>query len=259
MINRINPRLLYNVLLSEDKHLARRILATLGFIPAKLHLYRLAFSHKSGSINLSGKGDKILKSNNERLEYLGDAILSSIVAEYLYNKYPTADEGFLTKMRSKIVMRKSLNKIADRMGLDVLLDSYNNTNISTSMLGNALEALVGAIYLDLGYRRTKYIVVEKILRSYLNIHDLERKNHNFKSVLLEYCQKNGHDIEYVLKERYKIHKRDRFKIAVVINGDELSNADDFNKKSAEQAASQSALNLLGISNQESTATLQRHS
>ena len=184
--------------------------------------------------------------NNERLEYLGDAILGTIVAEYLFKKYPNSDEGFLTKMRSKIVKRKSLNKIGDKMGLDMLLSEYNNTRLSRSMLGNAVEALVGAIYLDLGYGGTKRFVVRKMLRSYVNVHELESFDDNYKSQLLEWCQKNGQAVSYKLLARYKFEKRDRFKVAVMVNGKKMATADDFNKKSAEQTASEKAMFALGI-------------
>lgn len=184
--------------------------------------------------------------NNERLEYLGDAVLGTIVAEYLFNKYPNSDEGFLTKMRSKIVKRKSLNKIADKMGLDVFLSQYNNTRLSNSMLGNALEALVGAIYLEAGYERTSNYVIKRILRNYLDIHELESYDDNYKSQLLEWGQKNGKIVSYKVLAKYKFEKRDRFKVAVMVDGKKLAAADDFNKKNAEQAASERAIKELGI-------------
>lgn len=244
MIRLLHPKGLYNFLFSKERHLCLRLFTILGILPRNLTLYKLAFLHKSNAGQASENDDFV--DNNERLEYLGDAILGSIVAEYLYMKYPTASEGFLTQMRSKIVMRKTLNRIADNMGLDVLLNKYNNTRISNSMLGNALEALVGAIYLDRGYLQARNIVIGRILRSYMDIHELEDKNHNFKSLLLEHCQKNGSEVSYQLKKKYKLNKRDRFQIAVVIDGVELADADDFNKKSAEQAASQEAMKAMGI-------------
>lgn len=206
-----------------------------------MSIFRLAFHHKSTA------NDKLLASqSNERLEYLGDAVLGTIVAEYLFKKYPNSDEGFLTKMRSKIVKRKSLNKIADKMGLDVFLNEYNNTRLSKSMLGNALEALVGAVYLEKGYYGTKKYVVHKILRGYLDIHELESFDDNYKSQLLEWCQKNGQSIAYQMLAKYKMDKRDRFKVAVLVNGKRVATADDFNKKSAEQTASEKAMQTLGI-------------
>lgn len=208
-------------------------------------LFKLAFSHKS---SVSDKAYAI--QNNERLEYLGDAILGTIVAEYLFKKYPNGNEGFLTKMRSKIVKRKSLNKIGDKMGLDVLLNEYNNTRLSRSMLGNAVEALVGALYLECGYQKTKNFVVRRMLRQYINVHDLETFDDNYKSQLLEWCQKNGQTISYKLLARYKFEKRDRFKVAVMVDGKKVATADDFNKKSAEQIASEKAMVALGIISEE---------
>ena len=184
--------------------------------------------------------------NNERLEYLGDAVLGTIVAEYLFKKYPGKNEGFLTKMRSKIVKRKALNKIGDKMGLDVLLNEYNQTRLSRSMLGNAVEALVGAVYLERGYNGTRNFVIQKVLRNYVDVHELETIDDNYKSQLLEWCQKNGQTVSYKLLARYKFEKRDRFKVAVVINGQKMATADDYNKKSAEQTASEKAMQTLGI-------------
>ncbi len=204
-------------------------------------IFKLAFHHKSTA------NDKLITSqSNERLEYLGDAVLGTIVAEYLFKKYPNSNEGFLTKMRSKIVKRKSLNKIADKMELDVFLNEYNNTRLSKSMMGNALEALVGAVYLEKGYYGTKKYVVHKILRGYLDIHELESFDDNYKSQLLEWCQKNGQSIAYQMLAKYKMDKRDKFKVAVVIDGKRIATADDFNKKSAEQTASEKAMRILGI-------------
>jgi ribonuclease-3 len=232
---------LYNQFLAKDKDFAKRISSIIGFTPANLPIFRLAFHHKSSSTDKTSP----LRSN-ERLEFLGDAVLSTIVAEYLFKKYPNGSEGFLTKMRSKIVKRRTLNQIADDMGLDVILREYNDTRLSDSMKGNALEALIGAIYLEKGYNGTKQIVIGRILRNYINIHDLELQDDNYKSQLLEWCQKSGRDVDYRMKQKYKFDKRDRFKIAVAVNGDEVASAEAFSKKSAEQLASQRALEILGV-------------
>ncbi|MEY2949440.1 MAG: hypothetical protein RLZZ248_641 [Bacteroidota bacterium] len=232
---------IFNYYLSRDRNLVRKLNSLLGFTPVNLSIFKLAFAHKSGS---SDKAYAI--QNNERLEYLGDAVLGTVVAEYLFKKYPNADEGFLTKMRSKIVKRKSLNLIADNMGLDVLLSEFNQTKLSRSMLGNALEALIGAVYLEGGYQKTRWFVVSHVLKNYVDVHELEHLDDNYKSRLLEWCQKNGHTINYKLLARYKFDKRDKFKVAVVINGDKIATADDFNKKSAEQAASEKALLEMGV-------------
>lgn len=218
----------------------------LGFTPVRLHLFRLAFFHKS-----SNGSSELPMHNNERLEYLGDAVLGTIVAEYLFKKYPGSDEGFLTKMRSKIVKRKSLNDLASDMGLDVLLNEFNQTRLSSSMLGNAFEALVGAVYLDQGYEGTRKFLIRRVLRKYLDIHGLETFDDNFKSQLLEWCQKGGKEIEFKVISRFKHDKRDRFKVGVYIDDQRVAIAEDYNKKSAEQNAAEKALQSLGVLQEES--------
>lgn len=231
----------YNYYLSSDRDLAKKLRNVLGFTPKKLSLFKLAFYHKS-------MNDAYTQNNehNERLEYLGDAVLSTIVAEYLFQKYPKKDEGFLTKMRSKIVKRKTLNHLASEMGLDIILSSYSQGKLSKSMMGNALEALVGAIYLERGFDGTKSYLINEILLKHLDIHQIEAKDDNFKSQLLEWGQKNSISVDYKLVNKYKHDKRDRFKVAVVVGGEEVAFADDFNKKAAEQMASANAIKKLNI-------------
>lgn len=237
----------YNYYLSPDKDLARKLRPVIGFVPTRLHIFKLAFYHKSMNNSKSQQG------NNERLEYLGDSILSTIVAEYLFKKYPNKNEGFLTKMRSKIVKRKTLNLIADQMGLDMILADYTQGRMSSSMLGNALEALVGAIYLEHGYRYTKQYVIRKLLMKHLDIHELEQSDDNYKSLLLEWCQKHGKQVGYQVLAKTKMDKRDRFKVAVLVDGKKISTAEDFNKKAAEQSASRQAAKILSI-NKETSST-----
>lgn len=238
-------RRFYNYYISSEKDLARKLKSILGFVPNNMHLFKLAFFHKS-----MNNGEQVFRSyNNERLEYLGDAVLSTVVAEYLYQKYPGRDEGFLTKMRSKIVKRKTLNKVAEKMGIDLILTKYTQGKISYSMLGNAFEAMVGALYIEYGYDRTRDYVISKILMRYLDIHDLETSDDNYKSQLLEWGQKEGRLISYKLVSKFKLDKRDRFRISVYLDGEEISTAEDFNKKSAEQIASSFALKNLNIRTQ----------
>ena len=238
-------RRIYNRFFSPEKEFVLRLRRLLGFTPAYLNVFKLAFSHKSS--NDANRSQPYGSQNNERLEFLGDAVLGTIVAEYLYKKYPTADEGFLTKMRSKIVKRKSLNGIGYDMGLDELLSTYNNTRIARSMLGNAVEALVGAVYVEKGYRGTTHFVVQRMLRDYVDIDTLETYDDNYKSQLLEHCQKNGQKVDYEILKRFKQDKRDRFRVAVMINGRRMAVGEDYNKKSAEQQASRRALKDLGLS------------
>lgn len=249
-------RQFYSYYVSPDRGLARRLREILGFTPTRLSLFKLAFFHKSNNAasngnQANGAGEKNgYTKNNERLEYLGDAVLGTIVAEYLFKKYPNGDEGFLTKMRSKIVKRETLNKISEDMGLDVILAEYNSTRLSQAMLGNALEALVGAVYLELGYQDTKRFVVSRILRKFVDIHELETYDDNYKSQLLEWSQKHGKIVSYKVIAKYKFEKRDRFKVAVLVDGEKIATADDFNKKSAEQIASERAIQQLGIKTEE---------
>ena len=236
-------RKFYNFYMSSDKELAQTLRPILGFTPSSLDLFKRAFYHKSMNSNKSK-----IDFNNERLEFLGDAVLSAIVAEYLFKKYPNKDEGFLTKMRSRIVKRKTLNEIAEKMGLDMVLSEYSQGRMSKTMLGNALEALVGAIYMEFGYNKTKRYLIKNVLMKYLDIHRLETTDDNFKSQLLEWCQKNNKNIKYKLLSKYKQDKRDRFSVGVIIDGVQVSRSDDYNKKSAEQQASRKALDKLEVLN-----------
>ncbi len=234
-------RKIYNLYFSENKKLAIELKEMLGFTPGKLYLYQLAFLHKSIK-------DKIKnKYTNERLEYLGDAVLSSIVGEYLFKKYPTKDEGFLTKMRSKIVKRKTLNEISNKMGVDKILGEYAIGKISNAMAGNALEALIGAIYLDIGYKRTQRFIIKKLIRNHINFDELETTDDNYKSRLLEWAQKEGKTVNFVLKDQDKVNGRDLFKIAIEVDNKAVSKSQGYNKKSAEQRASQAAIKKLKIS------------
>jgi len=240
-------RRFYNYYFSPEKEFVRRLRRLLGFTPAYLSLFKLAFQHKSNNHEGGAKLSHYGGQNNERLEYLGDAVLGTIVAEYLYKKYPTEDEGFLTKMRSKIVKRKSLNEIGYNMGLDELLSTYNNIRIAKSMLGNAVEALVGAVYVEQGYKLTTTFVVRRMLKNYVDVEGLETYDDNYKSQLLEHCQKHGQKVDYAILKRFKQDKRDKFKVAVLVNGQRLATGEDFNKKSAEQIASRRALQGMGLS------------
>ena len=235
-------RRFYNLYISKDKEIARRLRSVIGFTPANLGIFRTAFYHKSMSNATPNK------PTNERLEFLGDAILSTIVAEYLFRKYPNKNEGFLTKMRSKIVKRQTLNEIAENMGLDVILADYSMTKLTSAMLGNALEALIGAIYIELGFSKTKDYVIKKILKNYLDFNDLEQRDDNFKSIVLEWCHKQGKEIQFVLLSKTKIQKREIFKVAVVVDGKEISTSEGTHKKEAEQDAALKAITILNISN-----------
>jgi ribonuclease-3 len=252
-------RKIYNLYLSGNRGFARQLRDILGFTPRFIHFYERAFTHKSMGSNQNNdsdnKDDRRYTFNNERLEYLGDAILDSVTAEYLFKKYPTQDEGFLTQMRSKMVNRKTLNQVSAEMGLDVFLHERGVRRVSKTMMGNTFEAFIGAVYLDVGYRRTKRFIIQKMLKQYIDVHELETTNHNYKSRLLEHCQKKHQTVSYEVIKHYRTKSnRERFKIAVLVDDQQMATAEDFNKKSAEQTASRHAMQKLGLLNKEEVAS-----
>lgn len=236
-------RKFYNRYLSRDAHFTRRLHRILHFTPTNIQLYKQVFYHRSNQ-----DLDFPIVQDNERLEFLGDSVLSTVVADYLFKKYPGSDEGFLTKMRAKIVKRKTLNIIAEKMELDIFLSEFNDVDISRSMLGNALEALIGAVYIEKGYLFTLEMVTHNILKKYLDIETLETYNDNFKSILLEWSQKHGYTVEYKVLKKFKNGNRDCFKIAACVNDEQVSTGTAYNKKAAEQTASKLALYKLNIKN-----------
>lgn len=230
---------IYNYFWSRDKYFIRDLRHLLGFTPKNILLFKQAFIHKS---NQAFQNEK----SNERLEFLGDALISTIIADFLFKRYLYKDEGFLTKMRAKIVRRSTLNAVGYDLGLDIFLKQYNQVHLSDSMLGNALEALIGAIYMERGYEYTRSFVVSRILQEHLDIEVLEKKDENFKSRLLEYCQKHNKSLEYELLRKFRFDKRDRFQVGVLVDGQRISEASEFNKKGAEQIASRKAMDTLGL-------------
>ncbi len=223
----------------RDRRLLEILKENLGFKPKNLPLFKQAFIHKSNN-------DITTLESNERLEYLGDTVLSTVVGEYLYYKYPKEDEGFLTKMRAKIVKRVTLNSVAREWELDTILGLYNRTTISESMLGNALEALIGAIYIEKGYEVTRRFITVKILLNDLDLGELESSNENYKSILLEYCQKENKKLDYPMLRKYRANNKDMFQIGARIDKEIIADGSGYNKKSAEQLASKKTLQKLGI-------------
>jgi ribonuclease-3 len=211
----------------------------LGFLPGKLFLYEIAFIHKSASSTL--KNGKVI--NNERLEYLGDAILDAVIADYLYTRFPDRDEGFLTQLRAKLVKRKMLNKLADNLGIAPLLVSRTNADQpKINLLGNALEALIGAIYLDKGYVRTKRYVIKKVLNKYVDLEKLSVKESDFKSRIIEWAQKNKQEINFISSEDSNegsnvIH----YTAKLILEEKEMGAGSGLSKKEAEQKAAEQAL------------------
>lgn len=211
----------------------------IGFYPQNLKLYDLAFIHKSASTTDS-RGNFI---NNERLEYLGDAILSAVIADFLYNRFPQEDEGFLTKTRSKLVNRLFLTKLTYDMGLNEYIDSNTTKNIDSSHIyGDALEALIGAIYLDKDYQAAKYFITKRILSKFVNLAEIEQNDQNYKSRLIEWSQKNKIDLEFeTTEELNEKTKQPRFLATVVVDNKKLGFGVGASKKEAHQNAAREAL------------------
>lgn len=212
----------------------------LGFYPTNLKLYDLAFVHKSAS-TVDSQGNLV---NNERLEFLGDAILGAIIADFLYNRFPQEDEGFLTKTRSKLVNRSFLTELTFNMGLNVYIDSNTTKNIDKSHIyGDALEALIGAIYLDTDYQSTKNFVTKKILSQFVNLNEIEQKDTNFKSRLIEWSQKNKKEIKFETTEEISKDKSKtpKFVAVVEIEDKEMGKGEGTSKKEAQQNAAKKTL------------------
>ncbi len=226
--------------LSPDKKLYQSLKNILGFYPKNISLYKLAFTHRSVAVELK----EGVKMSNERLEYLGDAILGAIVAEFLFKKYPFKDEGFLTEMRSRLVSRENLGRLAVKMGLDNLIVSNSGNVRQKSMNGDALEALIGAIYLDQDYHNTRTFVLRQIIGNHLNIDEIEASDTNYKSRLLEYSQKQRLELNYEIVEEVIQRKMKHYIIEVVLNGERLGRGMDVSKKKAEQIAAQKSIELL---------------
>ncbi len=216
----------------------------IGFYPHTLAYYDTAFTHRSTS-RLNAQG---LTVNNERLEYLGDAILGAVIADFLYNRFPKEDEGFLTKMRSKLVNRAILTSLTHEMGLNRFIDANTNNPAEKSHIyGDALEALIGAIYLDKGYQAAKYFVTKRILSGYVDLHELEQLDLNFKSKLIEWSQKGKRDVKFDTVEEYPDNGRQpRFISTVESDGKVVGRGTGPSKKEAQQNAAREALKKLQI-------------
>ncbi len=237
-MRRFTSRILH--LFSPNKELVSQLEHVLGFVPNHLPYYQLALMHRS-------KLEEIAQ-NNERLEFLGDAILGSVIADYLFKKYPYQSEGYLTEMRSKIVRRETLNNLALRMGLQKIVQyNQNDKGLSRShIFGNALEALIGAVYLDQGFHRTRGFILKQILKPYIDIDTLESRDTNFKNKLLSWAQKNNHDLSFDTLSEENEGTRKIFTIGILLNGEVVANGTGYNKKEAGQVAAQNAIDKLGI-------------
>lgn len=221
---------------SKNPQLQLFIRQNFGFKPKNIELYAQAFTHKS----VAKKNTTGLKLSNERLEYLGDSVIATIASEYLYEKFPNEDEGFLTQMRSKIVSRKSLNSLGEQIGLEPFVKYLKGNFPYKSLLGNVFEALFGAIYLDKGYKKAKDVFVKCIIEQYIDLENLESNNIDHKSQLLIYCQKNKLELEFKTIKEENVKGSISFTMGAYINGELLGMSTDLSKRGAEQAAAEIA-------------------
>ncbi len=234
----------YQRIFTKDKELVRAVAGIIGETPDNIRLYKLALTHTSFARQASGSKH----DTNERLEFLGDAILGAVVAELLFKKFPYEDEGFLTEIRSRIVNRESLNHIALKIGLNLLVkvDAAGQGPRHKSVNGNALEALVGAIYLDKGYDRTRRFILGKLIKPHVDLHQLVNTVSNFKSKLIEWAQSQNMEIRFEIVNRKQQGNTTEFTCEVYIDGKPVAIGVGLSKKKADQAAAEKSLGLLNI-------------
>ncbi len=215
-----------------------------GVKPNDFSLYELAFRHSSAKQLPSKK----LPLNNERLEFLGDAILGAVIAEYLYYHYPQKDEGFLTSMRSKIVSRNNLNSISKELGIhNLVISKLDNKKPPKSVGGDTLEALIGALYLDKGIDQAKKFIYARIINEHVYLEDLEHSIISHKSLFIEWAQKERKNFEFLLLNQWGKQHNMTFEMGLILDENMVSTGEGYSKKNAEEQAAEKAIELLNIS------------
>lgn len=229
--------------LAKEKLFYKSLYKLLGYYPRNIEVFKIAFTHKSAS--LKRDGGKFM--NNERLEYLGDAILDAVIAEYLYAHFPEQEEGFLTKMRARIVSREKLNKMAFQLGLPKLVRSHIPNNGTKNIYGNALEALIGAVFIDSNYKKTKRFITQRIIKEYIDLSELKKQDPDYKSKLIEWAQKNKKEIQFENQDCF-IEKQQSsgFTSQITLNEQVIGSGEGLSKKEAQQHAAHQALCYIGI-------------
>lgn len=234
----LNKKRINGVYLSDKREFRSRLKKILGFRPGNLRIYEIAFIHRSASFSLPD-GKRI---NNERLEYLGDAVLDAILSDYLFHEFPNGSEGFMTKIRSRIVNREVLNQLAISMGLNnILVSNVNSAHSTRNLYGNALEALIGTLFLDKGFKKTKKLFIKKVLNKYLNLDLIITTDHDYKSLVFEWVQKHKSNLVFTYNEEYDFNqKKSVFSSTLIIDREEYGTGQGASKKEAEQEASKMA-------------------
>ena len=225
----------------KEKEPYFRFYKILGFYPHNIEIYQQALLHKSSSVKTQGR-----LVNNERLEFLGDAILDAVVADIVYKKFEGKREGFLTNTRSKIVQRETLNNIAIKIGLDKLIKySSKQSSHNSYMSGNAFEALVGAIYLDRGYKACMKFMEERIIGQYINLDKISRKEVNFKSKLIEWSQKNKFEIEFrLIGQSLDESQNPVFETQILVENIAGGSGKGYSKKESQQEAAHTTMTMI---------------
>ncbi|MBQ8957383.1 MAG: ribonuclease III [Bacteroidales bacterium] len=225
----------------QDKKLYDYIHNIFGFYPRNIALYRVAFTHKS----MLGETIGRYHVSNERMEYLGDAVLSLAVADYLFHTYPTQAEGFLTEKRSRLVSRVSLNKLSQKLGFDAYIrHAPDMSSNARSVGGNAFEALMGAIYLDRGFEFAEHIIIERIIKVHVDMDEMVHTDVNFKSKLIEWSQKRRKKLEFrLLDEKGEAHRKE-YHVQVFIEEQPYAEAVDRSIRGAEQLAAEKTYHTL---------------
>ena len=226
----------------KERRFYLQLVRMLGFMPRKLSLYRLAFLPKSATLGQ----DQSLLINNERLEYLGDAVLDAIVADYLFKRFPGGNEGFMTQLRARIVKRKNLDYLATRIEIPSLIRSgILPGNKSKHLYGNTLEALMGAIYLDRGYGKARKFFIKKIMQKHIDLAQLVKKDPDYKSRIIEWAQKNRVEVIFETKEEHTSRQKTPAFVSIIsLNGKIEGTGRGNAKKEAEQRAAKEALSSI---------------
>lgn len=229
----------------EDENLISAVKNIVGKKPRNLELYRLATRHTS----IAKKNEHGIRESNERLEYLGDAILGAVVADFLFKKYPFKEEGFLTEIRSRLVSRESLNTLGRKVGVDAIVKFDKRKKDKTShksLYGDALEALIGAVYLDRGYLSCRRFIIKKLIVPHFNLKEIITNERNFKSKIIEWAQKENKEIRFEILQ-IKVEKNHKeFTAQLFINEKPLGTGYGLSKKKAEQDAAEKSCEMLNI-------------
>ena len=228
--------------ITNKQEFAAGLKKIVGFRTTNLRIYEVAFIHRSASFSLPD-GQRI---NNERLEFLGDAILDAILSDYLFEKFPEATEGFMTKIRSRIVNREILNQLAISMGIDkILVSNINSVHSTRNLYGDALEALIGAIFVDKGFRKTKTLFIKRVFNKYLDLEKIIDTDADYKSLVFEWIQKHKSNLTFEYKEEYDFKKKKSvFSATLIINNEKFGTGQGASKKEAEQEAASAAWSKL---------------